>query len=169
MQSFRAAKIPATISVYLRDYEVPVVHETTCWMVDGQWGILKVDFPDRGSLSIRIPIHMQSNSGNDPKHSPTRAICLSRNWRRGVSIGEQPDIQKLDWIPILVIVLNRRLASGLDWCWGMFRIKSFTKWRRYRWTSSNAPLRRVKWTNKFHVPTLTSVVGDSATVCSREQ
>ncbi|KAH8727369.1 hypothetical protein GQ44DRAFT_582229, partial [Phaeosphaeriaceae sp. PMI808] len=59
-QKFHPENIPAVISTLRPDGEVPVLNEKH-WD-GGQCRIFKVDFVDGGSWSVRIPIHIQSDS-----------------------------------------------------------------------------------------------------------
>jgi hypothetical protein len=60
MQTFHPENIPASISAFRPDGEVPVLNER--YMDGGECRIFKVDFSDGESWSVRIPIHVQSDS-----------------------------------------------------------------------------------------------------------
>ncbi|MCJ1251339.1 hypothetical protein MMC30_008571 [Trapelia coarctata] len=60
MQTFHPENIPATISAFRPDSEVPVLNEQ--YMDGGECRIFKADFSDGESWSVRIPIHVQSDS-----------------------------------------------------------------------------------------------------------
>lgn len=60
MQTFHPDNIPVAISVFRPDGEVPILNER--YMDGGQCRIFKVDFSDGKSWSVRIPIHIQSDS-----------------------------------------------------------------------------------------------------------
>jgi hypothetical protein len=60
MQTFHPENIPATISAFRPDGEVPVLNEQ--YMDGGECRIFKADFSDGESWSVRIPIHVQSDS-----------------------------------------------------------------------------------------------------------
>ncbi len=60
MQTFRPEKIPTSIFDFPPYGEVPVLNKR--YMNDGEFPIFKVDFSDGESWSVRIPIHVQSDS-----------------------------------------------------------------------------------------------------------
>jgi hypothetical protein len=60
IQTFHSENIPAAISTFLPNSEVPVLNER--YMDGGQCRIFKVDFLNGESWSVRIPIHLQSDS-----------------------------------------------------------------------------------------------------------
>ena len=60
IHTFYPEKIPATISAFRPDGEVPVLNER--YIDGGECRIFKVDFSDGESWSVRIPIHVQSDS-----------------------------------------------------------------------------------------------------------
>lgn len=60
MQNFRPENIPTAISAFQPDGEVPVLNELH--LEGGQCCIFKADFSDGESWSVRIPIHVQSDS-----------------------------------------------------------------------------------------------------------
>jgi hypothetical protein len=60
LQTFCPEKIPAAISTFRSDQEVPVLNEQH--FDGGQCRIFKVDFSDGASWSVRIPIHVKSDS-----------------------------------------------------------------------------------------------------------
>jgi len=60
MQTFHPENIPATISDFRSDGEVPVLNKQ--YMDGGECRIFKADFPDGESWSVRIPIHVRSDS-----------------------------------------------------------------------------------------------------------
>jgi hypothetical protein len=60
MQTFHSENITAAVSTFRPDGEIPMLNEQH-WD-GGQYRIFKVDFANGESWSIRIPIHVQSDS-----------------------------------------------------------------------------------------------------------
>jgi hypothetical protein len=61
MQTFHPEHIRATISAFRPDREVPVLNHEQ-YIDGGECRIFKADFSDGESWSVRIPIHVQSDS-----------------------------------------------------------------------------------------------------------
>ena len=60
MQTFHSENLPATISAFRPDGEVPVLNEQ--YIDSGECRIFKAGFSNGESWSVRIPIHVQSDS-----------------------------------------------------------------------------------------------------------
>jgi len=110
IQTFRPENIPATISAFRPDGEVPVLNEQ--YMDGGECRIFKADFSDGESWSVRIPIHVQSDS-QDAIINVLRGEqdVLQGDWRDGLSLGPktpwiQLHIRKLGWIPVHSVVVD---------------------------------------------------------------
>jgi hypothetical protein len=170
MQIFHPENIPATISAFRPDGEVPVLNER--YIDGGECHIFKVDFSDGESWSVRIPIHVQSDSQD-------AIISVLR--------GEQDVLQEIGatdfpWAPkhhgssftfenlvgypfIVLLWIEGSPFSGLPTTHqGLFGIKSLVKSLRYRCLSLSAPKKIVYSATFLQVQMLTFIVGESATV-----
>jgi hypothetical protein len=125
MRSFRSENIPATVSSFRTDGQVPVL-DAQHWD-GGQCRIFKVDFHSGESWSIRIPIHAQSDSHDTIIHM----------LQREENVFQELGHRNFRWAP-------KQLGSSMTFDNGVgfpFIALSWVAGSPLHWTSTDPPRR----------------------------